>query len=115
MPTRTGAERYFADRMKSQTYTDAYRRARARVAFVDELMQSLDDERRARNLSKAELARRAGLKPEAVRRLFSQSPVNPTIATLCALANALDVEVRVVRPRGTSRRSASTRARSGAG
>lgn len=114
MPTRTGAERYFADRMQSETYSDAYHRARARVAFVDDLMRSLDEERLARNLSKAELARRAGLKPEAVRRLFSQSPVNPTIATLCALATALDVEVRVVRPRRAAARATSTRVRSGA-
>lgn len=112
MPNRTGAERYFADRMKNPSYADAYGRARARVAFVDELMQSLDEERRARNLTKAELARRAGLKPEAVRRLFSHTPVNPTLATLCALANALDVEVRVVRPRRPARVAASTKTRS---
>lgn len=99
MATRTGAEKYFAERMKSESYAESYRRARSRVAVVDELMQSLDEERRVRNLSKAELARRAGLKPEAVRRLFSQAPVNPTLSTLCALADALDVEVRVVRPR----------------
>lgn len=114
MTARTGAERYFADRMKSQTYSDAYRRAGARVAFVDELMRSLDDERRARDLSKAELARRAGLKPEAVRRLFSHSPVNPTISTLCALANALDVEVKVVRPTRVARRAGIKRAPSDA-
>jgi DNA-binding phage protein len=110
MGTRTGAEKYLAGRMKSASYADAYRRARARIAFVDELMQSLDDERRARSLSKAELARRAGLKPEAVRRLFSQSPVNPTLSTLCALADALDVEVRVVRPRRPPRRGAPKKA-----
>ncbi len=99
MGSRTGAEKYFADRMKSKGYAESYRRARSRIAVVDELMQSLDEERRVRNLSKAELARRAGLKPEAVRRLFSQTPVNPTLLTLCALAEALDVEVSVVRPR----------------
>lgn len=99
--------------MKSPTYKEAHRRASARIAFVDELMQSLDDERRARDLTKAELARRAGLKPEAVRRLFSQSPVNPTISTLCALADALDVEVRVVRPDEARAKGAATRARSG--
>ncbi len=104
MTARTGAERYFADRQTNQAYADAYDRAHARIAFEDELMRSLDDERQARNLSKADLARRAGLKPEAVRRLFSQRPVNPTIATLCALASALDVEVRVVRPRGVEPR-----------
>jgi len=110
--SRTGAEKYLADRLGSPGYAAAYERARSRIAFVDELMRSLDDERRARKLSKAELARRAGLKPEAVRRLFSQSPVNPTLATLCALANALDVEVRVVRPRRGSPRVAPTKERS---
>jgi DNA-binding phage protein len=112
MVARTGAEQYFADRMKSPSYADAYQRARSRIALVDELMQSLDEERRARTLSKAELARQAGLKPEAVRRLFSHHPVNPTLATLCALAEALGVEVRVVRPGPTTGRPVPRRERS---
>ena len=47
--------------------------------------------------AKAELARRAGMPPEAVRRLFSVEGPNPTAATLVALADALDLEL-VARP-----------------
>jgi len=108
---RTGAERYFAQRMDDPGYAEAYRHARARIGFIDELMASLDAEREARGLSKAELARRAGLKPEAVRRLFSRTPANPTLNTLFALADALSVEIRLVRQ---ERRPTAKRARSGA-
>lgn len=40
------------------------------------------------------MARRAGVKPEAIRRLFSAQSPNPTLATLVALAGALDLELR---------------------
>ena len=59
---------------------------------------------------KAELARRAGVKPEAIRRLFSAEKPNPTLTTLVALAGVLDLEIRP-----TPRRGAPTsRARSAA-
>jgi transcriptional regulator with XRE-family HTH domain len=48
-------------------------------------------------MTKAELARQAGMAPEAVRRLFTADGANPTAATLIALADALDVEI-VARP-----------------
>lgn len=48
---------------------------------------SLDDPDEARvqqGMTKAELARRAGMAPEAVRRLFTAEGPNPTAATLIA-------------------------------
>ncbi|MDQ6949423.1 MAG: helix-turn-helix transcriptional regulator [Actinomycetota bacterium] len=44
-------------------------------------------------MSKAELARRAGLPPEAVRRLFTMCSPNPTATTLVALARALELNL----------------------
>ena len=55
-------------------------------------MRALDDRREELGITKAELARRADLAPEAVRRLFSTDQPNPTITTLAALADALGVE-----------------------
>lgn len=54
--------------------------------------------REALGLSKAELARRAGLPPEAVRRLFTMRSPNPTATTLVALARAMDLDL-VAEPR----------------
>ena len=68
--TRTGADRYFARRASEPGYADAYDEARRRIDAIDRLVRALDDRREELGLSKAELARRAELAPEAVRRLF---------------------------------------------
>jgi DNA-binding phage protein len=89
---RTPAERYLAERLKNPEYLSAYREARDRISRIDAVMQALDARREELALSKAELARRAGVKPEAVRRLFASERQNPTLATIVALADALDVD-----------------------
>lgn len=53
------------------------------------LLSQLDDARRARGESKAEVARGAGLSEPAVRRLFSGANPNPTVKTLDAIAEHL--------------------------
>lgn len=53
------------------------------------LLDQLDDARRARGESKADLARGAGLSEPAVRRLFSGANPNPTVKTLDAIAEHL--------------------------
>jgi hypothetical protein len=98
---RTGAEKYLAARLKVPAYRAAYDAAKRRIAQVDALVQALDDRRVQLGLSKAELARRADIAPEAVRRLFSVDAPNPTIWTLIALADSLDLEL-VPRPRRAS-------------
>ena len=90
---RTGAERYLARRLEDPEYRAAYEQARERIDQVDAVIQALDDRRVEFNISKAELARRAGVKPESIRRLFSAETPNPTLSTLVALAGALDLEI----------------------
>ena len=92
----TGAERYLANRRKDPEHRADYDKAMRRIKQVDAMVRALDDRRVALGLSKAELARRADLAPEAVRRLFSIEAPNPTIVTLVALADALDLELTVV-------------------
>ena len=91
--TRTGADRYSARRTSEPGYAEAYDEARRRIAAIDRLVRTLDERREELGLSKAELARRAELAPEAVRRLFSVDSPNPTIGTLTALADALGLEL----------------------
>jgi DNA-binding phage protein len=106
----TGAERYLAGRLEDPDYRQAFEEARQRIDQIDTVIRALDVRRGELGLTKAELARRAGVKPEAIRRLFSAEKPNPTLTTLVALAGALDM---VILP--TPRRTASTtRARSGA-
>src|SRR5690348_14365877 len=92
MKARTGGERYLAGRMSDPEYARAYRDAARSIEVVDNVIQTLDHRRQELKLSKAELARRAGLRPEAVRRLFASGGPNPTVRTLAVLAGALDLE-----------------------
>lgn len=90
----TGAERYFARQLEDPEYRRLYEEARARIDRIDSIVRALDERREDLQLTKADLARRADMKPEAVRRLFSAESPNPTLTTLVALADALDLDFR---------------------
>lgn len=109
---RTAAERHLGERLAEPEYRRAYERARNRIDQADGIVRALDARRVRLDLTKAELARRADMKPEAVRRIFSMHNPNPTLTTLVALADALDLEL-VPRGRTTQARSvaAGTRRR----
>jgi len=110
----TGADRYFAERTaKSSDYREALEEARSRIATIDLVMRALDERRNALGLSKAELARRAGMRPEVVRRLLGAGPANPTLATVVSLATVLSLEIEVHSAAVSCRRSdaAGTRRR----
>ena len=109
---RTGAERYLEERLRDPEYRSDYQRARERIDQVDSMIRVLDQRREELQLTKAELARRAGVKPEAIRRLFSAETPNPTLSTLVALAGALDLELRPEARR--AKLGSATRTRSGA-
>lgn len=109
--SRTGAEQYLAERLEDPEYRDAFDSARERIHQIDFVIRSLDERREDLGLSKAELARRAGLKPEAIRRLFSADQPNPTLNTLVALASALDLELQ---PRPRPEQDTTSSGRSGA-
>jgi DNA-binding phage protein len=110
MSSRTGAEQYFADQMRDPDYRRAYKAARSRIDRIDALVRSLDEARRARGMSKAELARAADMPPEAVRRLFTMESPNPTAGTLLALADVLGLDL-VTRPRKRPTRKVPTKAK----
>ena len=61
---------------------------------MDAVVAALDERRVELEMSKAELARVAGLTPAVVRRLFSTDRPNPTLGTLVALASAMGLELR---------------------
>jgi DNA-binding phage protein len=90
---RTGAERYLAGLAAEPGFTDAHAKARRQVDQIDRLVNALDAQREAMGMTKAELARRADLAPEVVRRLFTAEGPNPTISTLTALADTLGLEL----------------------
>jgi transcriptional regulator with XRE-family HTH domain len=105
MRSPTGAERYIAERLEEPGVADAYKVARHRIDDVDRLVHTIEDRRTELGLSKAELARRIGVRPEAIRRLLSGNHANPTLSTVVSLASALDLAIVAV-PVGTGGSSA---------
>lgn len=103
---KTGFDRYFEGRMEDPEFALSYKEARARIDAIDHLIRKLDSARQAQGLSKAELARRVGVRPESIRRLFSASSPNPTVDTVIGVARALDLQVTIEtkRPRSRARR-----------
>lgn len=99
MGQKTAFDLDFEKNMQDPEFRVAYERARVRIDAIDDLVRALDAERTAQGLSKAELARRMGAQPEAIRRLFSTARPNPTLTTYIAAAQALGVKLKPVRPR----------------
>jgi hypothetical protein len=93
---KTGAQQYFDERsQKSSEYRHEVAVARARISATDTLIRALEARRLELGLSKAELARRADMRPEFVRRLLGSGSSNPTLSTVVSLAVALSMDVVV--------------------
>jgi ribosome-binding protein aMBF1 (putative translation factor) len=89
-------DRRRAERLQDPEFRREYERARAQIDQVDAIMRQLDQLRNEAGMPKAELARRIGKNPAAVRRLFS-AEANPELKTIAAMAAVLGAEVKVVR------------------
>ena len=104
----TGAERYFEKRAaRSPKYRQTLDTARARIAAVDAVVRALDERRRDLGLSKAELARQAGMRPEVVRRILGAGPANPTLSTVISLASAMAMDITISAAVGHTQSDAS--------
>ncbi|MGH9303770.1 MAG: helix-turn-helix domain-containing protein [Acidimicrobiales bacterium] len=73
--------------------------------MFDDVVRSLDARRLELGLTKADVAARANMPSAAVRRLFSQQQKNPTLVTLVAIADALDLHISVMPRKEVSERS----------
>lgn len=62
---------------------------------AEQLIEALEEARRRAGLSKAELARLAGMEPAAVRRLLGNPGRNPTVGTLLSVAGALGFDLEL--------------------
>lgn len=77
----------------------AHEREVAKLVAFAELLIALDEVREGSQLSKAELARRVGVKPSVISRLLDGKGHNVQLDTIADVADALGVyiEVRVRR------------------
>jgi DNA-binding phage protein len=93
---KTAFDRYLDERLKDKEFAREYAEARAEITTIDQIIRLLDTARKELNLSKAELARRIGAKPEIVRRLLTAEDPTPTIATVVKIAAALNLRLDLV-------------------
>jgi DNA-binding phage protein len=93
---RTGFDRYLDARMKDRRFAAAYAEARAEIDSVDALMRAVEAARARAGLTKAELARRTGTRPEAMRRLFTTDTPNPTVATIMSIVRSMGYALALV-------------------
>lgn len=105
-PRKTAFDRYFETRMKDSAFASEYEAARHEIDTVDRLVRALDAARESAGMTKAALAKRAGMSPEVIRRLFTSTAPNPTIDTVIKLLRVLDCSLDLV-PSATPRRSRS--------
>lgn len=75
----------------------AYERDKSEFAMTRQLLMEIDCERERVGLTKADLARRIGTDPAAVRRVFSSRTSNPTLGTVMRMAGALGMRIEAVR------------------
>jgi ribosome-binding protein aMBF1 (putative translation factor) len=101
--------RRLAKRLQDPEFRREYEKAKAEIAQVDNIIRTLDELREGLGISKAELARRIGKDPAAIRRLFTAS-ANPELKTVAALANAMDAHIEVVSARNAGRNPRKKRA-----
>lgn len=95
-------QRYRAERMADPEFKAEYERQSRAIAAIDEIVNRLDALRVEHDLSKAELARAIDKNPASVRRLLTARG-NPELATVVAIADALDADVVVVPRKRVSR------------
>lgn len=102
-------DRRLARLLEDPEFKAEYERQRRAIAAIDEIVNRLDALRIEHDLSKAELARAIDKNPASVRRLLTAKG-NPELATIVAIADALDADVVVVPRRKSSRRGKSVAA-----
>lgn len=102
-------ERHRAELMKDSEFKAEYERQSRAIAAIDEIVNRLDALRVEHDLTKAELARAIDKNPASVRRLLTARG-NPELATVVAMADALDADVLVVPRKRRSRSRAAVRA-----
>ncbi len=88
-------DRRLARRLEDPEYRAEFERQKRRITAIDSIVNSLDDLREAKGLSKAALAREIDKNPAAVRRLLTARG-NPELGTVVALADALDADLVLV-------------------
>lgn len=91
----TAYEQYRAKRLANPEFKALYEHKRSEIDAIDTILSHIEERREALGLTKADLARLVGARPESVRRLLSARNSNPTLFTVMKLASVLGMEIHV--------------------
>ena len=91
----TAYEQYRAQRLADPKFKALYTQKRAEIDLIDTILSHIEHRREELGLSKADLARLVGVRPEAVRRLLSAQSSNPTLFTVTKLASVLGMQIDI--------------------
>lgn len=93
---KTSFDNFVDEQMRSSSFANTYVNARAEIDAVDRIVRVIDKVRRNHNMTKAALARAAGMRPEILRRLFTATDPNPTLETIVRVMAVLGQTLTVV-------------------
>jgi hypothetical protein len=89
-----------------------YDRTRNSVEITRSILQEIDESRLKAGLSKAELARRAGISPSRIRRLFASDGSGLQLSTAVNLLAVVGLELKLGRQNQPNGRSLDSAVRS---
>jgi DNA-binding phage protein len=90
--------------VKDPEFARAYASEAIRIRTIDSLVNALNDAAEAEGVTRAEIARAAGMQAAAVRRLLTANTVNPTVSTLVEVAATLGYRVTLEKMTTSERR-----------
>jgi transcriptional regulator with XRE-family HTH domain len=91
----TAYEQYRAKRLSDPRFRALYEQKRAEIDAIDTILSHIEQRREELGLTKTDVARLVGARPESVRRLLSARSSNPTLFTIMKLASVLGMEVDI--------------------
>jgi transcriptional regulator with XRE-family HTH domain len=91
----TAYEQYRGQRLADPEFKALYEQKRAEIDAIDTILAHIEERREELGLTKADLARLVGARPESVRRLLSARSSNPTLFTVIKLASVLGMEIDI--------------------
>lgn len=91
---RTGAERYFAERMHDPEYRHHFEDARRRTGQFDLIIRQIEQRRIEMGWSYEDLAVRVEMDPEEIQLIYSLEEPDPPFSTVVVLADAVGLELK---------------------
>lgn len=85
--------------MRDPQWEAEYHRERSRLQAMESILRRIDEQRAARQMTKAALARSIGAEPSVVRRLLNQEAANPTLGRVLDLADAVGLKFELTESR----------------